>query len=96
MLYNKYSDDFEKIRTNKKIYNENINKKNKKDVLKESSDSGKNKKNTCCICGSEFTGYGNNPYPYKEDGRCCSDCNIRYVIPARLKAFRSNKDINES
>ena len=40
----------------------------------------------CCICGKKINGYGNNPWPVntKEKSRCCSDCNIRYVIPARL------------
>ena len=43
----------------------------------------------CCICGKEFNGYGNNPYPvgwdvYTDEDRCCDDCNERYVIPARI------------
>jgi len=44
---------------------------------------------TCCICGAEFYGYGNNPEPaivvedYKKD-RCCDSCNENVVIPARL------------
>lgn len=38
----------------------------------------------CCICGEEINGYGNNPYPVKEDGRCCDKCNATKVIPARL------------
>ena len=42
---------------------------------------------TCCICGKETTGYGNNPAPVIDlpDSRCCDDCNINKVIPARLK-----------
>ena len=37
----------------------------------------------CCLCGKEFTGYGNNPYPLvKEQGaRCCDECN-EIVIPS--------------
>lgn len=42
-------------------------------------------KHTCCICGREFEGYGNNPYPVKDDGVCCDDCNVNAVIPARLE-----------
>lgn len=41
----------------------------------------------CSICSNTFEGFGNNPWPFdqnKED-RCCDDCNIRFVIPARLK-----------
>ena len=29
---------------------------------------------------------GNNAYPIN-DGRCCNDCNAKYVIPARLSAI---------
>lgn len=41
----------------------------------------------CCICGKEFEGWGNNPYPVTkgENDRCCDICNARYVIPARVK-----------
>ena len=39
---------------------------------------------TCCICGKEFKGWGNNPYPVKMEGVCCDECNLKAVIPARL------------
>lgn len=42
---------------------------------------------TYCLCGTVHEGYGNNPYPLKEDGECCPDCNLK-VISARVK--RSN------
>lgn len=42
-------------------------------------------KHICCICGGTYYGYGNNPAPVKEGGRCCSACNWDYVIPARQK-----------
>lgn len=40
----------------------------------------------CCICGYEFYGFGNNPWPVVNDeyARCCDNCNARVVIPARL------------
>ena len=39
----------------------------------------------CCICGMEFTEYGNNPEPFDGDiGMCCDDCNNRWVVPVRL------------
>lgn len=43
----------------------------------------------CCICGLEFYGMGNNPYPVVDDenARCCDVCNSKYVVPARLHAF---------
>ena len=48
----------------------------------------------CCICGQEFTGYGNNPYPVNsdEDARCCDDCNDTVVIPARLGELTNRRD----
>lgn len=56
---------------------------------------GANDKYICCICGKEFIGWGNNPYPVvkDEDARCCDDCNVMYVIPARIEALaeRDNK-----
>lgn len=41
----------------------------------------------CCICGKEINGHGNNPYPVKDDGRCCAECNATVVIPERIKLF---------
>ena len=43
-------------------------------------------KQICCICGKEFEGYGNNPYPVVEEegAKCCDDCNEGIVIPARI------------
>lgn len=43
----------------------------------------------CCICGNEFNGWGNNPYPLvKEDNaRCCDDCNTLVIIE-RIKNLR--------
>lgn len=40
-------------------------------------------KQTCCICGKEFEGYGNNASPVV-DGCCCDECNRNVVIPARI------------
>lgn len=56
-------------------------------------DNDENEKQVCCICGEEYTGYGNNAEPYKE-GRCCDECNRKFVIPSRLNKLRSAK--NES
>jgi hypothetical protein len=40
-------------------------------------------KQTCCICGCKFTGYGNNPFPLSNTGRCCDECNGK-VIEVRI------------
>lgn len=45
--------------------------------------SRKNGARVCCICGRRYAGFGNNADPVKH-GRCCDDCNIAIVIPARL------------
>ena len=41
----------------------------------------------CCLCGKEVEEYGNNPYPVDkiEVHKCCDDCNMNVVIPARLE-----------
>jgi len=43
----------------------------------------------CCICGKKFFGWGNNPYPVVEDENalCCDDCDMEYVVPARIAEF---------
>ena len=49
------------------------------------------KEEVCCICGEPIEGHGNNPEPYKHEGRCCDACNAKFVIPARLDQL-NNKD----
>ena len=44
----------------------------------------------CVICGEHYSGYGNNAEPIA-DGKCCDDCNLKYVIPARFEALRDGK-----
>jgi len=43
------------------------------------------KKHICCICGKEFEGYGNNPWPFIKDesARCCDKCNAK-VLQERM------------
>ena len=63
----------------------------------------KAKEFTCCICGRNCIGFGNNPdgamgtdkegnlvgLTFKPEDRCCDDCNSRYVITGRL--YRMNR-----
>jgi hypothetical protein len=46
---------------------------------------------TCCLCGSNWIGWGNNPDPLGDvdDDKCCDFCNQREVIPARLRQLRA-------
>ena len=46
----------------------------------------------CCICGEKFVGFGNNPWPIKEKGRCCDNCDDTKVIPARIIQAITNKE----
>lgn len=41
----------------------------------------------CCICGESFEGCGNNAHPFTR-GKCCDDCNNKYVIPYRTYLTR--------
>ena len=43
---------------------------------------------TCCICGEHYNGYGNNPDPVKQEGRCCDACNHKFVVPARMAEYQ--------
>ena len=53
----------------------------------------------CCLCGIEFYGYGNNPYPLCDvndcDGRCCNECDNKYVIPSRIIMVYKGKSAEE-
>ena len=61
-------------------------------VYGETLKEGKEDTFTCCICGEECRGYGNNPEPFKHEGRCCDACNLHYVIPARLAAIKVDEE----
>lgn len=49
---------------------------------------------TCCLCGNEFPGYPNSAYPVM-DGGCCDECNLKIVVPARLRRA-TEQSINKS
>ena len=44
----------------------------------------------CCICGKKFSGKGNDPWPLKEEGRCCDECN-KEVIEAKKQYLEIEK-----
>lgn len=52
-------------------------------------------KETCILCGKHIEGYGNNPAPLADEGKCCDECNKTKVIPARMKTLRGKK-MNEA
>ena len=50
------------------------------------------KEEICCICGEPIEGYGNNPRPYKHEGRCCDACQRKFVLPARLAKLNCREE----
>ena len=38
----------------------------------------------CILCNNYYRGYGNNPWPLSNQGRCCDQCNHTVII-ARIK-----------
>lgn len=43
------------------------------------------KLNFCILCERDYEGYGNNPAPLAQTGRCCDHCNTTLVIPYRMQ-----------
>ena len=60
----------------------------------------------CCVCGREYSEFGNNANPIRK-GSCCDYCNTQFIIPARVflgenpgsinnfEIVKSNKELNE-
>lgn len=42
----------------------------------------------CVLCGDQIEGYGHNPQPVAQKGRCCTFCNDTKVIPTRISNLR--------
>lgn len=38
----------------------------------------------CIICGEPLHDFGNNAAPYA-DGVCCNKCNLKFVVPERIR-----------
>ena len=47
----------------------------------------------CAICNEVYEGFGNNPYPITDNGRCCDDCNSSKVVPARIHQHQMYQQI---
>lgn len=46
----------------------------------------------CCFCGHPFPEKeANNAEPVIKNGECCGECNMKYVIPARLELLTKAK-----
>ena len=47
---------------------------------------------TCCLCGKKCENeFGNNAWPLKDNGKCCDECNITKVVPARMEMMNNGK-----
>lgn len=44
---------------------------------------------TCVLCNARVSGWGNNPWPLANEGKCCEVCNLLQVLPARLARQRA-------
>jgi hypothetical protein len=53
----------------------------------------------CVFCGVEMYSVHetHNPYPFpvNEEGRCCAECNEKYVIPKRFEMLGFRNDLEE-
>lgn len=73
-----------------KDYLDLVDDEYKKEIILELNGSiQEDKDNKCIICGEEIIGYGNNAEPVAE-GRCCDDCNMTKVIPARISQLKTS------
>lgn len=43
----------------------------------------------CCICGATLVGYGHNPAPVMQHGRCCEYCNYIKVLRQDFKTIKN-------
>jgi hypothetical protein len=84
----KFNDEYED-RIHQDTVLEDIDIFNQDFVDVDALGEAKEQKFVCCICGEPSEGYGNNPSPYKEKGRCCDSCNLKFVIPARYDEWQA-------
>lgn len=77
----------------KKMANDIVNlvKKDKEDTTLKTDYEWYEMINECGLCHNNFEGFGNNPLPFKVK-RCCDNCNVNKVIPARIMLLMSQKN----
>jgi hypothetical protein len=49
------------------------------------------KNEKCCICGKTIIGWCNNPWPLREDGKCCDECNQKVVAYRIIQMIRKER-----
>lgn len=52
---------------------------------------------SCCFCGREVEGIGNNPWPVikRKSAACCNWCDMNIVLVARLRMFSELEKMEE-
>lgn len=63
--------------------------------------------NTCSLCGGKYEGYGNSTWGWwemttgcskdedsyrGEKERCCDECNVKKVVPARIYLYKMSSN----
>tara|TARA_R100001460_G_scaffold75380_1_gene116508 strand:+ start:568 stop:813 length:246 start_codon:yes stop_codon:yes gene_type:complete len=56
------------------------------------SSSADREEHDCVLCGIKFRGYGHNPEPLAEKGRCCDSCNDDVVAQRLRDAIAYDKE----
>ena len=51
---------------------------------KDNNEESKEETKDCVLCPGLYEGYGHNPRPLANEGRCCDDCNWNKVVPYRF------------
>lgn len=48
------------------------------------------KEQYCCICGEPLEDKGHDPWPYKNAGKCCNGCKLKFVAPLQTDEMRGD------
>jgi len=55
-----------------------------------------NEKTNCVLCDEQIKGYGHNPYPLADEGKCCDSCNADVVSERIERAFMARLGYTKS
>ncbi len=47
--------------------------------------AGRDMRFVCVLCQQQRVGYGNNPYPLSEHGKCCDNCNGKVILKRMME-----------
>ena len=50
-------------------------------------------KEYCCLCGKLLREIGHNPEPICHEGLCCLECNIKKVVPERMRRIKEQRTL---